>query len=216
MYPIIHDKIAQGTPEWHVLRAGKVTGTTAKKILVPGKYDFGFGKGAITEAKRLANQLVSKQVLPDDEAWKGKAVARGKFLEHEARKKYSVTTFQTVRVVAFVEASPRHGYSPDGLVYDDGLIEIKCYTNSDKHDDALNGINNDHEVQIQWGLFCTGRKWCDYVSYYPELPEERQLAIKRYHPNKFMFEIFKQKLELFNRLVDSMVENKKGFYHLTH
>lgn len=133
-YPIIYDKIEQNTPEWHHIRYGKVTGTGIKKLLVDGDFEFGFGKGANSYAKRIAMQRLSGVVTPDDDAfktpekWIGLPGNRGKIFEKEAKECYQIQTFQTVTNVAFIQGGEWYGCSPDGLVYEEGGIEIKVYT----------------------------------------------------------------------------------------
>jgi hypothetical protein len=72
------------------------------------------------------------------------------------------------------------GASPDGLITDAGLVEIKC-PNTATHIDTLlgDGIDKKYLTQIQWQLSCTGRKWCDFVSYDPRMPETMRLFIQR-------------------------------------
>jgi hypothetical protein len=70
--------------------------------------------------------------------------------------------------------------SVDGLVGDRGLVEIKCLEPK-AHLAALEGdkVPNDHHVQMQWQMACTGRDWCDYVSFNPDFPLKLQLYVKR-------------------------------------
>src|SRR5207253_7226161 len=89
-----------------------------------------------------------------------------------------------VRQVAFV---PHHdiadaGCSPDGLVGDDGLVEIKC-PNTATHIETLiaKSVPTKYVTQIQFQLACTGREWCDFVSYDPRMPEAMQFFCVRVH-----------------------------------
>jgi hypothetical protein len=72
------------------------------------------------------------------------------------------------------------GASPDGFAGDDGLIEIKCLT-SFNHMDILieDKIPEKHLPQCHWAMACTGRKWCDFVSFDPRMPPSMQIWIKR-------------------------------------
>jgi predicted phage-related endonuclease len=73
------------------------------------------------------------------------------------------------------------GASPDGLVGTDGLLEIKCPNSATHADTLLYGKpSGDYVLQMQWQLACTGRKWCDFVSYDPRMPQHLQLFIKRF------------------------------------
>jgi predicted phage-related endonuclease len=72
------------------------------------------------------------------------------------------------------------GASPDGLVGDDGLLEIKCPNSSTAIDTLLTQtVLGKYITQMQWQMACTGRKWCDFVSFDPRLPTELQLFVKR-------------------------------------
>jgi hypothetical protein len=77
---------------------------------------------------------------------------------------------------------PASGASPDGLVGDDGLLEIKCLIKANHIDILLTEkIDDKHMYQMLWQMACTGRQWCDFVSYNPELPEHMRLFVKRVH-----------------------------------
>ena len=72
------------------------------------------------------------------------------------------------------------GASPDGLVGDDGLIEIKCPNTATHIDFLITGdIDNKYILQMQWQMVCTGRIWCDFASFDPRMPEALQLKIVR-------------------------------------
>ena len=86
--------------------------------------------------------------------------------------------------VAFVDhpTIPMSGASPDRLVGVDGLIELKC-PNTSTHLASLLGapIDSDYLKQMYWQMACTGRGWCDFVSYDPRMPEHMRLHVKRVH-----------------------------------
>ena len=72
------------------------------------------------------------------------------------------------------------GASPDGLVGTDGLLEIKCPFTATHIDTLLSGkVPDRYKTQMQWQMACTGRQWCDFVSYDPRLPEPMRLFITR-------------------------------------
>jgi putative phage-type endonuclease len=110
------------------------------------------------------------------------AMAWGTATEDEARASYEFHAGVVVETVGFV-AHPSLamcGASPDGLVGDDGLLEIKC-PNTKIHIDTLLGrsIPSEYVTQMLWQMACTGRAWCDFVSYDPRLPETMRLFVKR-------------------------------------
>jgi predicted phage-related endonuclease len=102
--------------------------------------------------------------------------------EPHARVAYSARTGELVEEVGFIQ-HPRlehAGASPDGLVNDEGLVEFKCPATSTHLDTLLAGeVPTKHIPQIQFQMACTGRKWCDFVSYDPRLPEHLRMFVKR-------------------------------------
>ena len=78
---------------------------------------------------------------------------------------------------------PMTSASPDGLVGDDGLIDIKCPNTATHIDTLLSGkIPKKYQLQMAWQMVCTGRSWCDFVSFDPRMPAEMQMFVKRYEP----------------------------------
>ena len=104
--------------------------------------------------------------------------------EPEARSAYEFYHSVTVEQVAFVPhpTITDAGCSPDGLVGDDGLVEIKCPQTA-AHLETLLGraVPGKYELQMQFQMACTDRSWCDFVSYDPRMPESMRLFVKRLH-----------------------------------
>jgi putative phage-type endonuclease len=102
--------------------------------------------------------------------------------EPEARAVYEFMHGVTVEQIGFVDhpTIDMAGCSPDGLVGVDGLVEIKC-PNTATHIDTLLGqkIPQKYEYQMQFQMACTGRKWCDFVSFDPRMPGDMQFFVKR-------------------------------------
>jgi hypothetical protein len=102
--------------------------------------------------------------------------------EPDARAAYEFKTDEAVQLVGFVphQKIAMSGASPDGLIGDAGLIEIKC-PNTATHIDTLLGdeIDKKYLTQIQWQLACTDREWCDFISYDPRMPETMRLFVRR-------------------------------------
>jgi hypothetical protein len=102
--------------------------------------------------------------------------------EPEARDAYAFITCNNVQVVGIVKHPSIHRShsSPDGLIDNDGLLEIKCPQSPAHIDYLLSGkVPDKYIVQMLWQMACTGRKWCDFASYDPRMPPELQLFIKR-------------------------------------
>ena len=116
--------IVQQSPEWLELKAGRLGSSQAHILTVKGKDVTGLGQGAITAAYAAA--AVHAYGYEPFESYSSDAMQRGNDLEPIARDLYEEETFTEVKECGYVEYSPYLGYSPDGLVGDDGLIEIKC------------------------------------------------------------------------------------------
>lgn len=127
----------------------------------------------------LAIQILTGTV---EQSFTSPAMQWGTDNEGKARDAYSFFTGNTVEEIAFINhpTIEQAGASPDGLVGDDGLVEIKC-PNSNTHCAILltGKIKNEYLLQMQWQMACSDREWCDFVSYDPRFPEELVIFIKR-------------------------------------
>ena len=167
--------VQQGTPEWHQLRLGKVTASRVADILAKTKTGPSASRG--NYLIELALQRVTKTI---EESYTNAAMEWGTQTEPQARVAYEVKTGNFVDQVAFVDHPTIAGFgcSPDGLVGDSGLIEIKC-PNSATHWSYIkaNEPPNKYFIQMQAQMAVTGAKWCDFVSFDPRMPERSQLLI---------------------------------------
>ena len=162
----------QGTDEWFKCRLGKITASNFSKVLTAtGEISNSLG----TVALQLAGEVLSRK---QEEIYKSSAMERGNELEPFARNVYEQHTLEKVNQIGFMYIGDI-GYSPDGLVGEDGNIEIKCpsLVNHTKylHDNKCPTI---YIPQVQGGLYISGRQWCDFVSYHPDF-KEKELFIKR-------------------------------------
>jgi putative phage-type endonuclease len=169
--------VIQGSPEWHQLRLGKVTASRVADIVAKTKS----GPSAL-RANYMAELIAERLSGSPTEAFVSAAMQWGTDMEPQARAAYEFRTDALVTPVGFVlhPTIDQAGASPDGLVDDDGLIEIKC-PNTATHLETLLGqaAPSKYETQMQWQMACTGRKWCDFVSYDPRLPESMRMFVKR-------------------------------------
>ncbi len=169
--------IEQGTPEWHALRVGKATASRVADIIRKTK------SGVSASRARYMGELVAERLTGrPTESFKSADMDWGHATEAEAREVYAFERDATLEAVAFVDhpTIPMAGASPDRLVSTDGLLEIKCPA-THTHLATLLGasIESDYLTQMQWQMACTGRQWCDFVSYDPRLPGEMALFVKR-------------------------------------
>lgn len=176
--------IEQGTPEWHQQRLGKVTASQISNVMM-AKTTAGY--------QNYRAQLICERLTGNPtESFKSAAMEHGNETEPQARAVYTMTTGNNVEQVSFVDHPTivGSGASPDGLVGELALVEIKCPQPA-KHIKNLTGakIDRAYLLQMQWQMECTGRKWCDFVSFCPMLPGEMQLHIARV---KFDLEMAKE------------------------
>jgi putative phage-type endonuclease len=167
----------QRSAEWFSARLGKATASKVADIIAKTK------SGPSASRANYRAQLVAERLTgAPAETFSNAAMQWGTDTEAEARDAYQVHALCSVIEVGFADhpVIPMSGASPDGLVGDDGLVEIKC-PNTATHIDTLLGkkVPAKYQAQIQWQLACTGRAWCDFVSYDPRLPETMRLFAQR-------------------------------------
>lgn len=167
----------QQTEEWFSQRLGKVTASRVADIIAKTKSGY-----STSRANYMAELICERLTGSRGDSYMNAAMAWGTATEPQARSAYEAATGQLVEAVGFVPHPTilEAGASPDGLIGDDGLVEIKC-PNTSTHIDTLLGksVPSKYITQIQWQLACTGRKWCDFVSYDPRMPENMQMFLFR-------------------------------------
>ena len=167
----------QRTPEWHAARLGKVTASRVADVIAKTKTGWGASR-----ANLMADLIVERLTAQPASAFINAAMEWGTEQEPAARAAYSARTGELVEEAGFID-HPRvasSGASPDGLVGDDGLVEFKCPNTATHLDTLLAGaVPNKYVTQMQWQMACTGRKWCDFVSFDPRLPEHLRMFMKR-------------------------------------
>lgn len=196
--------IEQGSQEWLALRAGKVTASRVSDVM-----------SAITTAgykNYLADLVVERLTGNKTESFTNAAMQWGVEQEPIARAEYEVKTGRFVDQIAFCEHKTidMFGCSPDGLVGDDGLIEIKC-PNTATHIDYVmaDKVPTKYIPQIQCQLAVTGRKWCDFVSFDPRLPDGLQILIVRLERDDEYIEKLEARVVKFLDEVNSAVNGLK-------
>jgi len=163
--PTYHYDVVQGTPEWDALRLGCVTGSPIRKIL---------GSKTKSERKTYFDDLLAERVTGQSTPQKfySDAMRRGSEFEECARALHGLKTGNVITEVGFIshnELAHAVGVSPDGLVNENGTIEIKTVKNSIQIATIRSGsIPSSHMPQIQCGLWVSGREYCDFISYAPD------------------------------------------------
>lgn len=162
-----HYDIIQGEDEWFALRCGKITASEFGTVMASGRGG-GESKTRRDYMLRLIGERLTGKIAGDKHS--NAHMERGKAMEPEARQLYQLTTGMEVAECGFISRGDI-GYSPDGIVSDEGLLEIKTKL-PHLHLDVLlkNEVPPEHVPQCQGGLWVTEREWIDFVSYWPGLP----------------------------------------------
>jgi len=168
----------QGTHEWLQARVGHCTASRFKDVMAKIKS----GEAAARRDYRI--ELVTERLTGRSiEKWQSAAMRYGSETEALARMAYEAHYGEKVVQVGFVPHPDITwcGASPDGLAGDDGAIEVKCPFNSSIHVETLLAAQmpEEHMPQVQGVMWVTARKWCDFISFDPRMPESLQLFIQR-------------------------------------
>ena len=169
-----HD-VEQNTPEWDALRLGKATASSYCKFMA--NYGKAFGEPALRYALQIALERVTG--AKSEYSFKSEDMERGHEQEPIARALYEELTFSDVTNGGFFDWGD-WGDSPDGLVDDDGVLEIKCVIAPVHHATIRRGKPDPaYKWQIVGHLDATKRHWVDFASYCSDYPEHKQLAVFR-------------------------------------
>lgn len=167
----------QRSPEWFAARLGKVTASRVADIIATTKSGY-----SASRANYMAELICERLTGEPAERFSNAAMQWGTETEPQARAAYSFLTDCDVMECGFVPhpTIADFGASPDGLVAEDGLVEIKC-PNTATHIDTLltEAVPAKYVTQMQVQMACTGRAWCDFVSFDPRLPADLQTWVKR-------------------------------------
>jgi exodeoxyribonuclease (lambda-induced) len=175
----------QGSPEWHQARAGVITASCFSEAIsrmsrTSGRRKVGDPTAASDKyAADLAIERISgKPYGAPPKAW---VLDRGHEMEKLARMAYEAHTNAMAHESGLVLTDDHlFGYSTDGFVGDDGLIEIKAPIDSLKIIEVMEGDLSEYQHQMQGGMWITGRKWCDFIMYVPDLRNAgKDLYVKR-------------------------------------
>ncbi len=200
----------QGSQEWFDARLGKATASRIADIIAKTKTGWGASRGNYA-AQLVAERLTGKQA----ESYSNAAMQWGIDTEAEARRAYCFRQDVDVSETGFFDhpSIAMSGASPDGLVGGDGLLELKSPLTA-THIATLLGENvpSKYVTQIQWQLACTGRKWCDFASYDPRLPEAMRLFVKRIERDDALIAELEAQVREFLSEVDQTVTKLAAAY----
>ena len=199
-------KVEQRSPEWYKIRLGKATGSRIADILRKTKD----GKPAASRKNYAAELACERLTGQPAESFISQPMQRGIELEAEAKRAFEDYMFMAVTDCGFFVAPDieMSGASPDGLISDDGTVQVKCPNTATHIDNLTKGIDKidkDYKVQMQWEMYCSERQYCYFVSYDNRLPEHLQLCIYKVERDEKMIAEIKQEVISFLSEVDEIV-----------
>jgi len=201
----------QRTEEWFAARLGKVTASRVAEVVAKTKTGYGASR-----ANYMAELICERLTGAPTERYTSSAMQHGIDTEPQARAAYEAKSGSFVEEVGFVlhTSISEAGASPDGFVDEDGLIEIKCPQTATHMDTLLSeNVPAKYVTQMQWQMACTGRKWCDFVSYDPRLPEKMQLFVKRVPRDDAYIELLEKEVSAFIvEMTDKLEKLKEKYY----
>jgi putative phage-type endonuclease len=193
----------QRTPDWEAARLGKATASRIADVIAQTK------SGYAASRANYAAQLISERLTGvKAEAFESAAMRWGQEKEAEALEVYAFERDADVTQVGFLDhpTTAMAGASPDGLVSDDGLVEIKCPLTATHIETFLGQAPPGRYLsQMQWQMAVTGRLWCDFVSYDPRLPLPMRLFIRRIARDDRMIASLEQQVETFLAEIDAVI-----------
>lgn len=202
--------IVQGSAEWLQLRVGKVTASRVADVIARTKTGWGAGR-----ANYQAELIIERLTGCSTPGFTNAAMLWGTEQEPYARQAYSQAQGVDVFECAFVDHPEigMTGASPDGLVGDDGLLEVKCPQSATHLETLLTGdIPAKYVTQMMWQMACTGRQWCDFASFDPRMPEPMRLFVKRVPRDPSMVLSLESDVTEFLRELDGKVADLRGRY----
>jgi putative phage-type endonuclease len=204
--------LSQGSAEWLAARIGSLGASVVHEVVARTKSGY-----STSRANRMATIVLERITGQAQETFQSAAMLHGTETEPEARAAYSFYTgnaVQTVGMFLHPEIKGTHA-SPDGLVGEDGLVEIKCPQPA-QHLATLLGqeIPEKYLLQMQWQLGCSNRKHCDFVSYSPSFPESMRLFVRRMERNDAQLMELETEVLQFLREVDHKVKSLRTKYEM--
>ena len=189
----------QRTDEWFTARLGKVTASRVADVIAKTKTGYGAGR-----ANYMADLVVERLTGKKAQGFTNAAMEWGTEQEPHARAAYSAKTGIMVEEVGFIDhpTVAMSGASPDGFA-EEGLIEVKCPNTATHLEYVLAELPPlKYFTQMQWQMACTGRPFCDFVSFDPRLPERLQLLVVRIPRDDDYIKMLEQEVTVFLQELD--------------
>lgn len=200
----------QRSEEWFKARAGKVTASRVADIIAKTKSGYSSSRD-----NYMAELICQRLTGTVGESYQNAAMAWGTNTEPLARAAYVSAKGISVEEIGFVPhpTIENAGASPDGLIGEEGLIEIKCpLTNTHMNTILEQEVSTKYHVQMQWQMACTGRQWCDFVSFDPRMPEHMQLYIHQVERDQKMIDNLEAEVTKFLKDMDDKIAKLNNMY----
>lgn len=207
MTQLTADPGEQGSIEWLMARVGRVTASNFKHVMDVLKN----GKPSAKREGYLYDVVIERLTGKPTERYVNDAMLHGTEMEPLARMAYEARTGSIVTEVGLIHHPTLEGVSgsPDGLLDDDGIIEIKAPTSRTHIETMLSG-ECEHQAQIQGLLWILGRQYCDFISFDNRLPEPLQMHIQRVERDDAYIETLSAGVIAFLAEVQAMVDRLKS------
>ncbi len=195
---MIHHDIDQNSDEWHALRCGKFTASMFADL---------FAKETTLAYRNAINNIVHQRLTGEVEpSYSNADMERGHEWEALAVEQYELLTFRETRLGGFWELNKYVGASPDRLVDEDGIMEVKTHKGGIMIDVLVNQKSPLFDPwQIQGQLLCTGKKWCDFVAFNPNY----EPLIQRVNRDEVMIKSLSDKLDESIKIVEAKIKSIK-------
>jgi putative phage-type endonuclease len=199
------EMVIQGTDEWKKSRMGKVTASRVADVVAKTK-----SGDSASRCNYMTQLVIERLTNKQEESYSNEYMDWGTEQEPFARAAYEAAQNVLVDEVGMI-THPRiemSGASPDGLVGDDGLVEIKCPKTATHIETLLSKtVPGKYNIQMHWQMICTGRQWCDFVSFDPRMPEGLRLFIKRVHKDASLAKSLEEEVIKFLTEVEIKLEH---------
>lgn len=202
--------LIQGSDAWLEARVGSLGASRIAEAVARTKTGWGASR-----ANLMAEMVAERLTGTPADRFTNAAMQWGTEKEPEARAAYEFLTDVDVALVGIVRHPTIDGThaSPDGLVGEDGLVEIKA-PNTATHIETLLGqkVPEKYVTQMQWQMACTGRRWCDFASYDPRLPEAMRLFVSRVERDDALIATLEKDIAAFLAELAEKVTNLRALY----
>lgn len=206
------EMIEQRSPEWYAQRLGKVTASRIADMLAKTKSGW-----STSRANYQAELVIERLTDAPADSYVSAAMQWGIDTEPQAKDAYCFRTDSLIEPAGFVDhpTLPMCGASPDGFVGAEGLIEIKCPLSATHIETLLEGaVPSRYVLQVQWQMACTGRAWCDFVSFDPRMPESMSLFVHRIPRDPAKIAEIENEVVLFLNDVEATVRSLRKRYEM--